>query len=800
MPGAYRAGMFHLGVVVAAAAMLVGLAIPSSGPAQEATPLPVEDVLRVRSFADLVPARFSADGKRLAYTVQDHQRKRWVSRESLWETGIPPWGVACDIFVLDVASGDSKNISGGTGDNWLPAWSPDGRYLAFLSDRGQDDYARLWIWDVVKNELRKVSDAKVFAKEILWTPDSLNLVVTAIPERPFAGTQARDGPSPAAQPSAAPTKNSDSTVILYGAAERPSSDKKKPSSDPWDLNAPFLRDLILVKVSDGSSTQLVKGGRIARYQLSPDGSHIAYTIPTRFEKAASQQILFDLAVIALDTREVRVLESDIRLHYDGAAFNWSPDGMQLAFRKGGMEERRFDVFMVRRDGGVQNVSGLSSSETRLAYDPGIPFWNAKGDSIYFLRDGVLWRSSVGGSRAEKVAEVPGRRIVRFLTQSGNLIRTSAHDEALVITHDDSGKQDGFYKVSLNHGGSFKLMEKGQCYTCVHIDEWQFADVSGDRQSLAFYVEDAQHSPDLWIGDPSFRAIRRVSHLNPQFDKVAMGAAHLIEWRSGDGQPLRGALLLPSNYEEGQRYPLLVWVYGGSLLSNQFDHFGLGPADPFNMQIFATRGYAVLMPDAPQNMGTPMVDLAKTVLPGVDKVIEMGIADPERLGVMGHSYGSYSTLSLIVQTKRFKAALAADGFGNLISAYGQMDAQGGALSTSILEAGPGGMGGPPWEFPQRYIQNSPFFYLDRVETPLLIVHGTQDRTVAPFLGDELFVGLRRLGKTVLYAKYQGEDHAPVTWSYGNQLDLSNRMIAWFDQYLKQPSDAGSRSSAKIPTTR
>src|SRR5262249_35117530 len=156
------------------------------------------------------------------------------------------------------------------------------------------------------------------------------------------------------------------------------------------------------------------------------------------------------------------------------------------------------------------------------------------------------------------------------------------------------------------------------------------------------------------------------------------------------------------YAEGERYPLIVWVYGGVFLSNQFDHFGLGSEGPFNMQILATRGYAVLMPDAPQNMGTPMVDLAKAVLPGVDKVIEMGVADPERLGVMGHSYGSYSTLSLIVQTKRFKAALAADGSGDLISAYGQMDAQGGALQTSILEAGQGLMGGPPWEFPQRYI--------------------------------------------------------------------------------------------------
>src|SRR5437762_12672126 len=145
----------------------------------------------------------------------------------------------------------------------------------------------------------------------------------------------------------------------------------------------------------------------------------------------------------------------------------------------------------------------------------------------------------------------------------------------------------------------------------------------------------------------------------------MGTARLIEWRSLDGENLQGALLLPAGYEEGKRYPLIVYVYGGATLSDHINHFGVDDGGPFNMQLFATRGYAVLLPDAPQRLSTPMVDIAKTVLPGVDKVIELGIADPERLGVWGHSYGAYSTLSLIVQTKRFKAALAADGTGNLL---------------------------------------------------------------------------------------------------------------------------------------
>ena len=126
--------------------------------------------------------------------------------------------------------------------------------------------------------------------------------------------------------------------------------------------------------------------------------------------------------------------------------------------------------------------------------------------------------------------------------------------------------------------------------------------------------------------------------------------------SDDGEALHGALLLPSKYQKGQRYPLVVWVYGGELESNRLDTSGFA-YDIVNMQLLATRGYAVLLPDSPQHDGgSPMADLAKTVLPGVNKVIEMGIADPERLGVMGHSGGGYSTLALIVQTKRFKGAV------------------------------------------------------------------------------------------------------------------------------------------------
>ncbi len=350
-----------------------------------------------------------------------------------------------------------------------------------------------------------------------------------------------------------------------------------------------------------------------------------------------------------------------------------------------------------------------------------------------------------------------------------------------MAHDDVGKQDGFYRIDLMTGESTKLLEKGQCFTCTNLRK--LFSVDKDAKSIVFFAEDAQHDTEAWLTSADFKNPRRLTHLNPQFDNYEMGSARVINWLSDDGDVLHGALLLPIGYQDGKRYPLIVYVYGGSLLSNKLDLFGLAGRGPFNMQLLATRGYAVLLPDAPQRLGTPMLDLAKTVLPGVNKVVEMGIADPDRLGVMGHSYGGYSTLSLVVQTKRFRAAVEVDGLGDLMSSYGQMGKDGTAFQTSITERGQGLMGGSPWEFRQRYIENSPIFYLDRIETPLLIIHGAEDRTVSAFLADEMFVGLRRLGKEVEYAKYKGESHDPSEWSYANQVDFCNRLIEWFDKNLK-----------------
>src|SRR4030095_7202404 len=136
-------------------------------------------------------------------------------------------------------------------------------------------------------------------------------------------------------------------------------------------------------------------------------------------------------------------------------------------------------------------------------------------------------------------------------------------------------------------------------------------------------------------------------------------------------------------------------------------------------------------------------------------------------------------------------------GDLVGRYGYMRRNGDTFGIAWNEIGQGGMRGTPWEYRDRYIENSPFYYLDRVETPLLLVHGSEDENVPSIQSDQTFVGLRRLGKEVEYARYEGEGHAESGWGYANQLDYIKRVISWFDEHLKP---AEPRNDSQSMTNR
>ena len=650
--------------------------------AQATEPLLVEDDLRTLEFGQLMGVGLSPDSKWLAYTVKNNQRSRTVDLDSWARSGVRDVFSGTDIDLLSVETGVTRSLTGGKGDNFMPVWSPDGHYLAFLSDRDGSGQLRAWVWDFSRNEMHKVSELNVrqFGR-IEWTPDSRKLVVPVVPENVSVEDYVKKLTSGfGSQRVNTGNEEPGSTVVLYQSSGTGAAGKETPKSDPWNLDI-LLRDLVAIDVASGRAITIIRGQRIASFFVSPDGTRVAYTIPDRFEKPGSQQILFDLVIKSVSTGDEQVVASEIRLNYEGAPFSWSPDGQHLVYRAYGPEESTNDCYVV----GLKNESprNVTTMAAHQQWPKSGPVWGMKGEEVYFISNGALWRAGIDHGNAVEVAEIPNRQIIHMVLQSNNLAWVSDDGKStIVLTHDTIGKQDGFYRIDLLTGKTVKLLEIGQCYTCTNVEEDEFTAVTRDHQHVVYFAEDAKHHSDVWMSDSRFQNPQRLTHLDSQFDKYNLGAARLVDWLSDDGERIHGALLLPSDYQEGKRYPLLVWVYGGSSGSNDFNHFGLVGSGLFNMQLFATRGYAVLAPDAPQQLGTPMADLVKTVLAGVNKTIEMGIADPARLGVMGHSYGGYSTLSLIVQTKRFKAAIEADGTADLMGYYGQMDKSGAAFGTRL----------------------------------------------------------------------------------------------------------------------
>ncbi len=683
--------------------------------------------------------------------------------------------LGCDVWIANTKTGQSKDLTGGRGTSWSPVWSPDSNYLAFYSD--VSGTANLWLWEKSSGNLRQVSKAIVRSfngfEQARWTPDSKYVVTKILPERMTIedvavlteGTTSRSNDF------------ADRPTVTVFRSPTPQNkegnyESRRDNSKPSDSTNLYLADVALVNIMDGKTRRLAIGHKPVGVWISPDGKNVAFT------DVNGGWNVFDLVVVSLTTNVAGVVASSFQ-NPTGMSVSWSPDGMSLSYIASTAQGKKECYVVAIGGGNPRNLNDTSPLSFGDLYHG--PNWDGKGKFLYFLTSNALWKVDAATGNATEVARIPNKELVEIVSPafSGRFWSTDGGRSMRLITRDLQTRQMGFVEVDLATGMFASLIEENKFYGFSPAFN---VDVSNDGKTVVYAAEDGQHSTEIYVANSNLRTPRRLTKINPNLDSFIMGATRLIEWKSNDGQLLRGALLLPAGYQEGTKYPLIVVAYGGYYLSSYVNEFGLTEGCGDNMQLFATRGYAVLLPDAPLSIGTPMHDIAKTILPGVDRVIELGIADPDRIGVRGQSYGGYSALALIVQTTRFKAAVMSAGQGNLISKYGTMA---GNSSSNIAwsETGQGRMGGTLWEYRERYVENSPVFYLDRVQTPLLIIHGTKDIGVPSFLADEVFVALRRLGKEVVYAKYDGESHQIL--GHANQTDYLNRMIAWFDDHLKKP---------------
>lgn len=744
-------------------------------------PLELADVLAMRRFAWHAPIALSPDGRQVAYVVSRPAEDVVPEGVVYMASGAPGLYAATAIWLTDVATGKSRNLSGDRGANWGASWSPDGRRLAFLSDR--DGTAGLWIWELESDTFRRIGDVvprSPLGVSLEWSPDGDRILLGVLPEgAPLlaaissgndrrAGT-GRDGGT------------SGPTAQVFHSEYRAGGGTGTQNAGAGQ----FVSDLAQVEIATGKVEHLVRGVPLVKMAFSPDGGHVAFAEATGDNVPGKHVYLYTLKSFSFADRRTQTLVPPAEIGYWGRDFSWSPDSRMLAYRLG---HEHGEVRVVTLEGKSRPAAGAEHPPFK-----GMPAWDAGGERLLLLTDDGAWSVSAADGSARELARLPGRKMQMLVPANAHGDRPWWRDGGRsVVAIASNGTRKELYRVWLDGGEAELLHEENKEYTALNRYNLVASPATG---RIIYVAEDAQHPENLWRTDRHLRDSTRLTDLNPGISSVPMGSMRVVEWTGNDGLPYSGALLLPSGYEPGKRYPLVVYVYPKEVLpdANKFGLNHLGN-EYFNLQLFATRGFAALYSGATLRPADkePMKSVANAVLPGVDKVIGMGIADPERMGVFGVSAGSYSTLALIVQTTRFKVAMAQGGPGNLLSLYGDLRdngySHGLALNENTFQ-----MPDDPWKDRDRYIRNSPWFFLDKVETPLLLLHGTDDAAALVNQSNEVFIGLRRLGKTVQYARYAGEGHGFSSLS--NRLDAGQRFLDWFDRYL-QPDRAAKNAAGAL----
>ncbi|HET9444868.1 MAG TPA: prolyl oligopeptidase family serine peptidase, partial [Steroidobacteraceae bacterium] len=519
--------------------------------------------------------------------------------------------------------------------------------------------------------------------------------------------------------------------------------------------------------------------------------YAAYARATRFAAPTSQQTLMEIHTVELSTGRDSVLARDVPMLF-GWGLSWSADSGSLAWLTAGVQAP-YEVGVHTRSSGLtrtvryaeapQDVLGwmLTRMTPIHTNSNGVtaPVWNANGKELYVIDplQRAVWKVRLEDSSSTKLLSLPEEQVLGVVHYARSAIGAEAGPGALqVFTGHERTKQVSMHEIDVGSGSSRKLWSEDAQISGVVA--------SADSKLLAYVQQRTDAAPDIWVRAARAGRARRITHASPEFDAYVFGRSRLIEWNTASGQRLQGALILPAGYTPGKRYPLVVFTYGGAYRSHSLHQFaggeGMLMATVDNMQLLATRGYAVLLPDAPGRQGSLMKDYAEAILPGVDRAIELGIADPERLGVMGHSNGGYTVMGLIAQTTRFKAAVSRAGFSDYVTLAFAMGPDGSTYGLNIAEDLQ--LGGSLWNARDRWIDNSPLFGFDRVASATLIVHGAADNAVPAFAADQSFAALRRLGKTVEYARYADEGHSEDIWTRPNRVDYVTRMLGWFQRYL------------------
>ena len=733
---------------------------------QAAREFTAEDMLKVStaSVLDLSDeGRRVAVGARRAYDNAEVDNRRFGD-----PTYVAPSLVK--VMVIDTASGtidapfkDLVNVR-------QAAWSHDGRRLALLTV-ANDRPPALVIWDAERKTLSDVPRTVPVAagSGLDWTADDARLIVSLRAPAQDAAAAARfkaltDGP-----------------IIVQSS--------KDPFLDWDDLQrATRTRTIAALNPASGAATTIVADRKISSYRVTRDSRLVTFmedvTEKTDYDViGGTMNVLRAIDIVGGTPRTIAEAKDlkDVQLR-------WSDDGRAFAYAKKG------EVFIQGiDDAGPRSLTPRPDTKDTKEGEEAKKNEGTRKDEPEsfsvgpFSRDGT--KLLITSKKGWYIATIADAQRTPVLTLDPEKEDKNPKVAALEWAPDGSSIYATYSAPDRWERGVVRLPLGRPAGPAASVLEplvrdtrlYSGVQLSRSGGTFVFNLSDGDRPADLFTADRDFKSVRRLTDLNAALlAGVPLPRSELIAYRDADGKELYGVLRYPVNYVKGQKYPTVFELY-----ETFFDN-GFNARATF----LANHGYAVFHPSVNLVVGRPGEAWVKGVTSAANRLIDLGVADPDRLGVHGTSYGGYATVLLITQTDRFKAAVNVSGKVDMVSFYTDSPRL-GVRNTHAPEKSQDRIGGTLWEYPERYLDHSAILHADRIKTPLLTISGDQDPNVPASQSREIYYALRRLNKEVEWVRYVNGAHRPPN-SVAESVDFENRILAWYDKYLK--ADAAKKKTS------
>lgn len=652
------------------------------------------------------------------------------------------------LMLYNTSNGSSEPI-GGPGHVTSPVWSPDNSRLAFF--RRIDGEFRVQIYDVANGTLRTLpanpDHNLVGSGSLQWFPDGKSLLLES-----RASDWMETGMAMYREATEGP-------ITVYDAEE---------PFLKWDAIANHERksQIVQVQVADGEVRLLLPEGIYQDLTLDDEGDFLVYQVRDPQKTSYDRRTGTRYAWLKQSLTQNANLQVLVDTSDRSRNLKWTEDRNWFAWSDSG------HVFIQSIDSGEpikltdrknELIEDGDTTEIKFSVDQ----WNRAGTQLIARSTEGLWRLDRESGEVERFIVFP-----KVEERTVNLRTVAWHPDGqyLYLTYSATKAwRRGLIRYDFAIGEQDELVVDENLYR-----RWA---LSKDGSQFIYYFSDGNRPDNLFTATSDFAQRQQLTDLNPWIDKKKMTRTELVSYLDADGEELFGILYYPVDSDSTRSYPLVCEVYE--------DFFDNGYRS--SMNIIANVGYFGFRPSVRLQEGRPGEAWIKGVTAGVNKLIERGLVDPDKIGVHGVSYGGYATSLLIAQTDRFAAAINISGKTNVISFLGDSPRI-GTRNYAAAEVGQDRLGETLWEAPMTYIDHSAIFFADEMSTPHLLLTGAGDWNVPAANTRELYYALRRLGKKVVWVDYQRAGHG-AGWA-GTEDDYHDqwqRILDWYATHFEEEEE-------------